>query len=76
MRRQTVSLHPAALEPDEQVYADPATARLHSLREKNVREEITARLRGVCAHFTDEEFDRLVNEMAERKVRDERRPVW
>jgi hypothetical protein len=64
------------LESEDQNYADPATVELHSIRERTVREELAGRLREVCAHFTEEEFTRLVDQMAERKVREERRPVW
>jgi hypothetical protein len=63
------------LEP-EQVYTDSALSERYALREKEVREEIAARLRCVCGNFSNEDFDRLVQRMAERQVRDERRLVW
>jgi hypothetical protein len=64
------------LNPDEKQYTDPTIASLHALREKSVREEIAVRLRPVCAQFSEEEFTHLVEKMAQRKLRDERRPVW
>jgi hypothetical protein len=63
------------LEP-EKVYTDSSLSRLHALREKEVREDIATRLRCVCGNFSDDDFDRLVHKMAERQLRDERRPVW
>jgi hypothetical protein len=63
------------LEP-EKVYTDSRLAELHALREKEVREEIAGRLRCVCGNLSHDEFDRLVQKMAERQVRDERRLVW
>jgi hypothetical protein len=63
------------LEP-EKVYTDSTLSKLHSLREKEVREEIAGRLRCVCSNFANDDFDRLVEKMAERQVRDERRLVW
>jgi hypothetical protein len=67
---------PPQLKPDEQDYAEPTIASLHALREKTVREEIAARLRPVCTQFPVDEFTRMVEKMAERKLREERRPVW
>jgi hypothetical protein len=63
------------LESQEKVHTNPLT-ELHALREKQVREEIAKRLRGVCGNFAEEDFDRLVKKMAERQVRDERRLIW
>ena len=63
------------LEP-EKVYTDSALLELHALREKQVREEIATRLRCVCGDFSPDDFDRLVQKMAERQLRDERQPVW
>ena len=60
----------------EKVYTDSALSELHALREKEVREEIATRLRCVCSNFSHDDFDRLVQKMAERQVRDERRLVW
>ena len=63
------------LEP-EKVYIDSALSERHALREKEVREEIARRLGCVCGNFPRDEFERLVQKMAERQVRDERRLVW
>jgi len=64
------------LESQEKVYTDSALSERHALREKEVREEIAGRLRGVCRSFAEEDFDGLVKKMAERQVRDERRLIW
>jgi hypothetical protein len=70
------SLASLQLEPQEKVYTDSALSQLHALREKEVREEIATRLRRVCGNFSHDDFERLVQKMAERQVRDERRLVW
>ena len=60
----------------EKVYTDSSLSELHALREKEVREEIAGRLRCVCGNFSHDDFDRLVQKMAERQLRDERRLIW
>jgi len=64
------------LEPQKKLYAYSPLSELHALREKEVREEIATRLRHVCGNFSRDEFDRLVQKMAERQLKDERRLVW
>jgi hypothetical protein len=64
------------LESQEKLYTNSALSELHALREKQVREEIASRLRRVCGNFPQEDFERLVQKMAERQLRDERRLVW
>jgi hypothetical protein len=64
------------LESEQKVYTDSAMSELHALREQQVREEIARRLRKVCGCFSDEDFEKLVQTMAERQLRDERRLVW
>jgi len=64
------------LESDEQTYTEHGITALHALREQAVREEIARRLRGVCANFPDEDFERLVSQIARRQVKDERRLLW
>lgn len=67
---------PLSLKSQEKVYTDSALTELHALREKEVREEIARRLRRVCGNFSQQDFDRLVQKMAERQLRGERRLVW
>jgi hypothetical protein len=43
-----------------------------SARRQAIRTDIARRLRKICAHFSDEEFERLVERMAEQKLRGER----
>jgi len=64
------------LASEEKVYTDTAISELHALREQEVRTQIARRLRGVCGCFSDQEFEKLVQKMAERQLRDERRLVW
>lgn len=61
---------------EEHAFSDSTLEEIHSLREKAVREDIARRLRGVCSNFSDEEFQKLVTEMADRQVKRERRLVW
>ncbi len=61
---------------DKQVFTETGMSEVHALREKVVREELARRLRGVCGNLTDDDFKRLVHEMAARQVRDERRSTW
>lgn len=65
-----------SLESQEKIHTDSALTDIHALREKEVREEIARRLHRVCGNFSAEDFDRLVQKMAERQLRDERRLVW
>jgi hypothetical protein len=71
-----LSSSPPQLESKEKVYAESALRELHALREREVREEISRRLRKVCASFPDDDFDQMVEKMAQRQLRDERRLVW
>jgi hypothetical protein len=79
VRCQTIVSFPqrwGVLAPDEYVYSDSGVAKIHALREKAVREDITRRLRRVCSNFSDDEFERLVKLMAARQVKCERRQSW
>lgn len=44
---------------------------LHTRRD-NIRDDIAKRLRNVCSHLSDAEFKKLVNTMAEQKLKGER----
>ena len=46
-------------------------AFLHTRRD-NIRDDIAKRLRNVCSHLSDAEFKKLVNAMAEQKLKGER----
>ena len=70
------SSYDPGLKSEEHVYSDSGIAEVHSLRERAVRDEIAQRLRGVCSHFSDDEFEKLVRLMAVRQVRSERRQSW
>ena len=41
-------------------------------REEAVRSDLAKRLRRVCGHLSDEDFGRLIEQMAERQIRGER----
>jgi len=47
-------------------------ALLHTRRDV-IRDDIAKRIRNVCSHLSDAEFKKLVNEMAEQKLKGERR---
>jgi len=38
-----------------------------------IRDDIAKRIRNVCSHLSDAEFKKLVNQMAEQKLKGERR---
>ena len=46
-------------------------AFLH-MRRDIIRDDIAKRLRNVCSHLSDAEFRKLVNAMAEQKLKGER----
>ena len=50
--------------------ADPA---LDAVRNAGVRDDIARRIRKTCTHLSDTEFSQLVDEMADRQLRGERR---
>jgi hypothetical protein len=50
--------------------------KVHSLREKAVREDIASRLGHICSDFSPDEFKKLVSLMAARQVKCERRATW
>jgi hypothetical protein len=45
----------------------------NSQRKATIREAIAARLRRVCPNMTETEFQGMVDEMAEKQIRGERR---
>lgn len=47
-------------------------AFLH-IRRDAIRDDIAKRIRNVCSHLSDADFKRLVNEMADQKLKGERR---
>lgn len=61
---------------EQHAFGDPSLEEIHSRREKVVREDIARRLKPVCTNFSDEEFQKLVTEMADKQVKRERRLVW
>jgi hypothetical protein len=61
---------------EEQKVGDSPVDEIHALREKAVREDIARRLKPVCSNFPEDEFQKLVGEMADRQVKQERRMLW
>ena len=45
----------------------------HSSRKDAIRADISRRLKKICSNLSDEEFHRLVDVMAENKIRGDRR---
>jgi hypothetical protein len=64
------------LEPEQYAPTEVDLVEHQALREDKVRSEIARRVRGVCGNFSEREFRELVNKMAERQLRDERRQRW
>jgi DNA-binding MurR/RpiR family transcriptional regulator len=48
----------------------------HVSRREIIRQDIAKRLRRVCTHLSDEEFAKLVEAMADQKIRGERSRLW
>lgn len=44
-----------------------------SVRKEEIRADISRRLRKICAHLSDKEFDALVDVMADNKIKGDRR---
>jgi hypothetical protein len=44
-----------------------------SARKRTIREDIARRIRRVCGHLTEKDFQLLVDQMTERQMRAERR---
>jgi hypothetical protein len=64
------------LASEEHAFRDPTLDEIQALREKAVREDISRRLKPVCSNFPDDEFKKLVEVMADRQVKRERRMIW
>lgn len=45
----------------------------HQSRKETIRDDIAKRLRHVCSHLSDQEFSKLVDTMADQKLKGERR---
>lgn len=61
---------------EDHAFSDSSLDEVHSRREKEVRDDISRRLRPVCSNFPDDEFKKLVEVMADRQVKRERRLMW
>lgn len=57
----------------EDFFLGDAQLPYHTQRKATIREAIAARLRRVCPDMTETEFQSLVDEMAEKQLRGERR---
>jgi hypothetical protein len=57
----------------EHAFSNSGLAEVHSLREKAVREDIARRIGHLCSDFSADDFDKLVELMAARQVKCERR---
>ena len=61
---------------EEHAVSSLSLDKVHSLREKAVREDIARRLGHICSDFSPDEFKKLVSLMAARQVKCERRATW
>jgi hypothetical protein len=50
----------------------PSSGEFPSDRRKAIRADLERRLRKICAHFPEEDFQALLDTMTERKLRSER----
>jgi hypothetical protein len=61
------------LEAERYPRIDSIEAQLEANRRTRVRDDIAKRLGKACSHLPEDEFLRLVEEMAERQLKGERR---
>ncbi|HUQ18995.1 MAG TPA: hypothetical protein VM099_05225 [Gemmatimonadaceae bacterium] len=60
--------------PYELYYGRSGDEETHHIERRNkVRDDISRRLRPICANFSDAEFDKLVDTMTDRKLKGEQR---
>jgi len=50
----------------------PSSGEFHSDRRSAIRADLERRLRNICSNFPEEDFQALLDVMAERKLRSER----
>lgn len=62
---QTQRKNQGDLTPEDDAFA--------SLRREEVRADISRRLKKICAHLSEKEFEALVDSMAEKKIKGDRR---
>ncbi len=72
VRQRTLSLSRAFVNVEDFFRGD-AQAPYHSQRKATIREAIAARLRRVCSDMPETEFQSLVDEIADKQMRGERR---
>ena len=58
---------------DDSFHSEPSPGGLQSPRKVKVRDDIAQRLRRICSDLPETEFQALVDEMAERQLKGERR---
>jgi hypothetical protein len=58
---------------DDFFHSEPSPSGLQSPRKTKVRDDIAQRLRRICSDLPETEFQALVDEMAERQLKGERR---
>ena len=58
-----------------QHFSQSSDEEYHDTRTENMRSAISKRLRGVCEHLSDVEFEKFVDKVLECQLRGERRIV-
>ena len=61
------------MELDDFFRSGPSTGGIQSHRKTKIRDDIAGRLRRICSDLPETEFQQLVDEMAERQLKSERR---
>ncbi|OLE97890.1 MAG: hypothetical protein AUG75_02960 [Cyanobacteria bacterium 13_1_20CM_4_61_6] len=61
------------LEREQREYFELATRSADPSRRGAIRDDIARRIKRVCADLSDQDFTTLVDEMAERQLKGERR---
>lgn len=54
---------------------DGLDGTLHQARRDKIRDEIAGRIKRACSHLAEEEFRGLVDQMADRQIKGERRVI-
>ena len=61
------------MEVEDSFFSDISPGSYPAHRKKKIRDDIAARLRRVCSDLPETEFQELVDEMADKQLRSERR---
>lgn len=73
VRLRTLPVYETFVEVEDFFRGDPASSGFQSNRKAKIRDDIAARLRRVCSDLPETEFQQLVDEIADKQLKGERR---